>query len=243
MNAWATVTGLPTGSRIFNHGFDECVALANWYHEGILGGDFVPVNSAHEWWNNSYNQIDAIYTRSAHPAPGALFVARGGIYNTPHGHIGIVTAVHDNGTFSTLEQNAEGHRYVDRYTRSTRNVLGFLIPKHNPAGGSASGSQNGELTMADIKTLGQKLDKIISTQKSDKRSIDRKFTIVADIGRWLKARTGGSLKGSPTIAKLLGDNTKLEATAEEIAAAVVDEMGVELARDIAAQLTITTKGK
>ena len=108
------------------------MALANHYH-AMLGGQFVPVNSAHEWWNNRYAQVDAIYNRSSTPVAGAVFVSRGGIYDALHGHIGVVTKVHGNGTFDTMEQNAGTWRYVGRYTRGMANMLGFLIPKNNPA--------------------------------------------------------------------------------------------------------------
>jgi len=133
MSIWAQVTSIPNGTRIFNHGFDQCVGLANFYHEDVLGGSFVPVQSAYQWWSNSYAQVDAIYTRSAVPVAGGLFVARYGIYNAPDGHIGIVTKVHANGTFDTIEQNAGTWRYVGRYTRGMANMLGFLVPRNNPA--------------------------------------------------------------------------------------------------------------
>lgn len=129
---WAEFTGTPNGTRILNYGFDQCVALANHYH-AMLGGQFVPVQSAFQWWTNRYPQVDAIYDRSATPVPGALFVSRGGIYNQPDGHIGVVTAVHPDGTFDTMEQNAGTWRYLGRYRRSMANILGFLVPKNNPA--------------------------------------------------------------------------------------------------------------
>lgn len=132
MSIWAQFTSIPNGTRILNYGFDQCVALANHYH-AMLGGQFVPVQSAYQWWSNRYAQVDAIYNRSSTPVAGAVFVSRGGIYDAPHGHIGVVTAVHGNGTFDTMEQNAGTWRYVGRYTRSMANMLGFLIPKNNPA--------------------------------------------------------------------------------------------------------------
>lgn len=132
MSIWQTVTAIPNGTRILNYGYDQCVALANHYH-AMLGGSFVPVMSAWQWWSNSYSQVNAIYTRSNVPVAGALFVARYGIYNAPDGHIGIVTKVHGNGTFDTMEQNAGTWRYVGRYTRGMANMLGFLVPINNPA--------------------------------------------------------------------------------------------------------------
>lgn len=148
MTTWQDLVGLPDGTRIFNHGYDQCVAVANHYHENVLGGRFVPVASAWQWWDNRYPETEGIYTRSQTPVAGAIFVARYGIYNAPDGHIGVVTAVHPDGTFSTLEQNAEKNRYLARYRRGMTNVLGFLIPKSNPVGGAAAGSKEGDDDMS-----------------------------------------------------------------------------------------------
>jgi hypothetical protein len=92
--------------------------------------------SAYQWWTefsrqpNLYNNS----TQSQTPVAGAIFVARGGIYDGVNGHIGIVTGVNSNGTFNTMEQNAGTWRYVGRYTRAKNSsVYGFIIPKKNPA--------------------------------------------------------------------------------------------------------------
>lgn len=139
---WDQFTSLPNGTRVFNHGWDQCVALANLYHESVIGGSFVPVSSAYQWWTDfgSYPTLFRNYRKSHIPVRGAIFVARGGIYNLPDGHIGVVTSVNSNGTFNTMEQNAGTWRYVGRYTRSMANVYGFLVPNTNPAGGESSGS-------------------------------------------------------------------------------------------------------
>jgi hypothetical protein len=131
--SWGQFTAQPNGTRIYNHGFDQCVALANQYHEEVIAGTFVPVPSAYMWWTNfnQYATLTANYTQSATPVAGAIFVGRYGIYNAPHGHIGVVTSV-NGGTFDTMEQNG-GQRYLWRYTRNMANILGFLIPKKNPA--------------------------------------------------------------------------------------------------------------
>ena len=133
MATWNDIVNMPNNTRVFNHGFDQCVALANHYHENVLGGSFVPVASAHQWWTNfeNYSQLTSKYYKSADSVPGAIFISRGGIYDGVHGHIGIVlsdTATHIN----TLEQNA-GVRYVGRYTRNMNNIYGFLVPFDNPA--------------------------------------------------------------------------------------------------------------
>lgn len=131
---WDEFTSIPNGTRILNHGYDQCVALANLYHEGVVGGSFVPVNSAYQWWTdfNRFPQLTSKYRRSSDPVPGAIFVSRGGIYDLPNGHIGVVTALNKGGHFDTMEQNA-GARYLGRYVRGMQNILGFLIPINNPA--------------------------------------------------------------------------------------------------------------
>lgn len=136
--SWQTFTAIPNGTKVFNHGYDQCVALANLYHEEEIGGSFVPVDSAYQWWTDfgRHPQLTSKYTPSTKPVAGAIFVSRYGIYNAPDGHIGVVTGVNPNGTFTTMEQNTGSHwpqRYVYRHTRDMRNILGFLHPKQNPA--------------------------------------------------------------------------------------------------------------
>lgn len=134
--SWKTFSSIPNGTRVLNHGYDQCVALANKYHEEELGGSFVGVGSAFQWWTefDSRSTLTSIYTKSQKPVAGAVFVTRaGGIYDPRHGHIGVVLSVNPNGSFNTLEQNAGTWRYTGRYTRSMQDVLGFLVPKNNPA--------------------------------------------------------------------------------------------------------------
>ncbi len=135
---WNQFTSIPNGTQVKNHLYDQCVALANLFHESVIGEPFVPVDSAFEWWTRfwEFPQLRNVYTQSASPAEGALFVAKGGIYDGINGHIGVVTGV-GNGGFYTMEQNTGPYwpqRYVYRYWRlNDNNVLGFLIPKDNPA--------------------------------------------------------------------------------------------------------------
>lgn len=133
--AWNEFNAIPNGTRVLNHGWDQCVALANLYNESVVGGSFVPVGSAFQWWTefDYHATLRDNYTRSAVPVAGAIFVSRYGLYDAPNGHIGVVTGVNSNGTFNTMEQNAGTWRYVGRYTRNYQNMLGFLIPKKNPA--------------------------------------------------------------------------------------------------------------
>lgn len=158
---WGQFTSIPNGTRIYNHFFDQCVALANHYHENVIGGKFIAVGSAHQWWNTQNAEINRLYTRSNTPVAGAIFVSLGGIYDRTHGHIGIVTGVNANGTFTTMEQNAGTWRYTGRYTRGMANILGFLIPKKNPAvtalephqrrvGSNPANRRNGPSTSAAI---------------------------------------------------------------------------------------------
>ena len=132
--SWAEFTAIPNGTRVYNHGYDQCVALFNLFHEDVLGGSFVPVGSAYQLWTNfsSYPQLTSKYRQSSVPVPGAVFLGRYGIYQAANGHVGIVTSV-NGGQFNTMEQNAGTWRYVGRYTRGMANILGFLIPINNPA--------------------------------------------------------------------------------------------------------------
>lgn len=142
--SWAQFTAQPNGTRIYNHGFDQCVALANQYHEDVIGGSFVGVGSAYQWWTNfgSYATLTANYVQvTSNPQPGDIFVSRYGIYNAQHGHIGVVVRGWDGSTFGTMEQNAGTWRYLGRYNRTMANMLGFLRPKNNPANVPISSTQ------------------------------------------------------------------------------------------------------
>lgn len=146
---WTDFTAIPDGTEVFNHGYSQCVALANRYNEDAVGGEFVPVGSAYQWWTERENltQIRDAYVPAGSPAVGALFVARGGIYDARDGHIGVVTGVNGDGTFTTMEQNAE-HRFVGRYTRANApEVLGFLVPRPNPAAAAAPPPEEDDMTI------------------------------------------------------------------------------------------------
>lgn len=133
---WGKLNALKDGSSVFNHGYRECVALANYYTETLMRLPFVQVDSAFQWWTK-YDELPALhdyYTQSDKPVVGALFVSRGGIYDAHDGHIGIVTAVHADGSFSTIEQNAAGDERISRHRRQNdESLFGFLIPRNNPA--------------------------------------------------------------------------------------------------------------
>ena len=108
MATYAEFLGIRNGTQILNHGYDQCVALDNYYNENDHGNSSVPVASANQWWTDfsRLSMLNRVYRQSNTPVAGALFVARYGIYNAPDGHIGVVTSVNSNGTFNTMEQNA-----------------------------------------------------------------------------------------------------------------------------------------
>lgn len=135
---WDEFLALPNGTRVLNHSFDQCVALANLFHEQVMGAAIVPVGSAYQWSTHftGYPQLFNTYTQipaSADPQPGDIFVSKGGIYNAIDGHIGIVVRAWDGSTFGTKEQNAERNRYVyQTYNRTKANMLSYLRPKKSP---------------------------------------------------------------------------------------------------------------
>ena len=128
--SWNEFLNIPNGETVFNHGASECVALANQYNEGVLGGGFVQVGSALQWWTNTnvaavhgFDRIDSS------PQVGDIFIASGDLYNLPFGHIGVVVRAWDGSTFGTMEQNVYGE-FVSRHDRTMANVDGFLRPQN-----------------------------------------------------------------------------------------------------------------
>lgn len=126
--SWSEFLNIPNGETVFNHGASECVALANQYNEGVLGGGFVQVGSALQWWTNTnvadvhgFSRIDSA------PQVGDIFIASGDLYDNYFGHIGVVVRAWDGSTFGTMEQNVGGE-YVSRHDRTMANVDGFLRP-------------------------------------------------------------------------------------------------------------------
>lgn len=131
--SWQDFLNIPNGETVFNHGASECVALANQYNEGVLGGGFVQVGSALQWWTNpnvaavhGFDRIDSA------PQVGDIFIASGDLYNLPFGHIGVVVRAWDGSTFGTMEQNVYGE-FVSRHDRTMANVDGFLRPQNQAA--------------------------------------------------------------------------------------------------------------
>lgn len=163
--SWEELNDLPNGTEIKNHNYSECVAVANQYHQGVLGLR-LPSGFGHarEWWTRRAEkpEIYENYTFSQAPAPGALFVARGGIYDAASGHIGVITAVVPGG-FMTLEQNTGTgqRRYLYRYLRTQDpNILGFLIPNRNPATSTPAGQEEENTMKYAIRYVEDGWDKV-----------------------------------------------------------------------------------
>lgn len=118
---------IPDGETIFNHGASECVALANQFNEGVLGGGFVQVGAAKDWWfNERVAEVHGFTRITDNPQHGDLFIASGDIYDNQFGHIGYVVRGWDGNTFGTIEQNAGRPNAVSRHNRTMANVDGFL---------------------------------------------------------------------------------------------------------------------
>lgn len=118
---------IPDGTTVFNHGASECVALANQFNEGVLGGGFVMVGSALDWWTNeNVAAVHGFERVTDNPQHGDLFIGSCEIYDCQFGHIGYVIRGWDGETFGTIEQNAGIPNAVSRHNRTMKNVDGFL---------------------------------------------------------------------------------------------------------------------
>lgn len=123
----AEFEAIPDGTTVFNHGASECVALANQFNEGVLGGGFVQVGSALDWWTNTnVASVHGFERITENPQHGDLFVASCELYDCTFGHIGYVVRGWDGSTFGTIEQNAGIPNAVTRHNRTMANVDGFL---------------------------------------------------------------------------------------------------------------------
>lgn len=123
----AEFEAIPNGETVFNHGASECVALANQFNEGVLGGGFVAVGSALDWWTNpNVASVHGFERVTENPQHGDLFIASCEIYDCTYGHIGYVVRGWNGSTFGTIEQNAGIPNAVSRHDRTMANVDGFL---------------------------------------------------------------------------------------------------------------------
>ena len=166
--SWQDFLNIPNGETVFNHGASECVALANLYNEGVLGGGFVQVGSALQWWTNGNVSANHGFDRiDSNPQVGDIFIASCEIYNCQFGHIGVVVRAWDGSTFGTMEQNVYGE-FVSRHDRTMANVDGFLRPQNQshlaaPAAPALAGNQriagpNGANRRAEPNTQGEILE-------------------------------------------------------------------------------------
>lgn len=123
----ADFEAIPDGTTIFNHGASECVALANQFNEGVLGGGFVMVPDAKSWWfNENVANVHGFTRITENPQHGDLFIGSCEIYDCQFGHIGYVVRGWDGSTFGTIEQNAGIPNAVSRHNRTMANIDGFL---------------------------------------------------------------------------------------------------------------------
>lgn len=73
------------------------------------------------------------------PQPGMAFVMGAQGDAAKYGHIGIVESVNPDGSFNTVESNANGDEKITREHRSVNEVIGFIKPKKSEyIGGEAS---------------------------------------------------------------------------------------------------------
>jgi len=150
---------IPNGEQVFNHGADQCVALANEFNEGVIGAPFVGVDSAFQWWTefSRFPGLVANYTPvTDSPQYGDIFVGRYGIYNSADGHIGVVARSWDGSTFGTMEQNtgSGAMRYVWRHDRDMRNILGFLRPINQQPFNPATGKKRKDMMFVIVAETG-----------------------------------------------------------------------------------------
>lgn len=143
--SWNDFLSIENGTQVFNHGDAQCVALANQYNEGVLGGGFVNVQTALQWWTNgNVASVHGFERIDSAPQAGDIFIGSYGLYNSSAGHIGVVTRSWDGSTFGTMEQNVFG-KYVSRHDRTMQNIDGFLRPLNQapiqPPAPSLAGTQ------------------------------------------------------------------------------------------------------
>jgi hypothetical protein len=212
------------GAEVKNHGYNQCVALANLYHEAVMGGSFVAVPSAYQWWTNFdlWGTLRTLYYRvpaDQNPLKGDIFVARGGIYNQPDGHIGVVTRSWDGRTFGTMEQNTGTgqRRYVYRYDRTKQNILGYLRPYKNPS---------------DEPTPAQRIG-------DDMRVIRHPNGTIATVGEFgIVEHTDGNVAGAE--AKAYGGTIEMSDAEYVRVKQQAQARRAQLIKDIAAQIPATT---
>jgi hypothetical protein len=164
--SWNDFINIPDGETVYNHGASQCVALANQYNEGTLGGGFVAVPRAIDWWTNDNVAAVHGFTKiTDNPQAGDIFIGSYGYYDSYNGHIGVVVRSWDGSTFGTMEQNVGGE-FVSRHNRTMANIDGFLRPINSPipapapplAGNQRQAGPEGANRRAEPNTQGEILE-------------------------------------------------------------------------------------
>lgn len=261
---------IPNGTRVFNHGADECVALVNLYLQGVLGVPLPqsrPDNtfSAHMLWTNYPNDanLKKHFTRSGKPKPGAIAVWRQNEANGWQGHTGVVTSVLPGGWFRTREQNYEPSgkkRWLYRYNRlNDGGVYGFLLPrklKAPPKPPAAEFEKGGNLDMG-YYTYDQEISASDDWQRlkvNDKGAItirSGQFTGLAVVNVYFRGTPGQEVEITVTRDTLKSGKTasssRLRAVSDVIPASGVLKMqmtaGLELASNQRARVKVLNKSK
>lgn len=167
--SWNDFINIPDGETAYNHGASQCVALANLYNEGVLGGGFVQVGRAIDWWiNPNVAAVHGFTPVTDNPQAGDIFIGSYGYYDSYNGHIGVVVRSWDGSTFGTMEQNVGGE-WISRHNRTMANIDGFLRPINSPipaspppapelAGNQRVAGENGANRRAEPNTQGEILE-------------------------------------------------------------------------------------
>lgn len=110
----------------------QCVDLP-WYYQQFLGMPIQWVSSARLFWERDYGHMA---TKKSSPRPGDIAVWSGKV-GLGHGHVALVLQVHDNGDFTSVDQN-----YYDfdinqgspaaKVRHNMNHVLGFIRPAFQP---------------------------------------------------------------------------------------------------------------
>jgi hypothetical protein len=180
--SWGDFLNIPDGTVVDNHNFTECVALVNLYNEGVLGGGFVMVGSALEWWTNgNVPGVHGFERIASNPKVGDIGIASGGLYNLPYGHIFVVVRAWNGSSFGTMEQNG-GARYVARYDRSMANVDGFLRPINQSALQAPAPSLSGDQRQAGSEGV---FRRAAPSTASERLEPDLEAGVVGNFAGWI----------------------------------------------------------
>lgn len=231
---WDQFRTIPNGTQVLNHYADECVALANLFQEGVLRRPFVAINSAYQWWT-LYHALPALhntYRQSQTPIAGGVIVSRGGNYNSKDGHIGVIVEVYGDGSFLTMEQNAGygSQRYVYRYRRDMRNVLGILHPINNPA----TQEEDDMFTDADRKLLrdtaakaNASYDALFKETPTSRGSSAGVLKVLGELEGPIKATYDAQFKESETSRGTPGGTLVNDRIMLEQLALIMDHLGIK----------------